>query len=358
MRSTSNSMSFALIAVAAIAFDGAIAQATVARSTRASSGPRPAARVHVAAPANPVPIAETSAPAPARDSAMTLHGGQEGTVFRSLTVEGEDRIHYEVARPDLKLAVNPDDAPGLDWGTARDVLDRTVPDVMSPLLVVSSREPSPFTARPWLSHFAAGAVARFRPAVEGVARWKLTVANAGGEAVATFQGSGDPPSEIPWDGRSASGAPVTPGATYSYVFEATDKAGNRRHFVGDGFRVAAFRIMSDAATTLVFAGTEMSPPRDRAASLAAAERPSPVILEAASWLDQSAATQPIAIMAVAHSADEASTLAQRVRRQIAPLLMGDPARVRVDSRAATDAPEGGAVTIVCGRAGSAGALKR
>ena len=35
---------------------------------------------------------------------------------------------------------------------------------------------------------------------------------------------------------------VTPGLTYSYVFEAFDRAGNKRNIVGPGFTVPAYRI--------------------------------------------------------------------------------------------------------------------
>ena len=294
-----------------------------------------------------------TAPPPPGDADEKLRGGQEGTVFRSLTVEGEDRIHYEVERPELRLELDPSKAPGLEWGTARDVLDRTIPDAMTPLLATSAREASPYTGRPWLSHFASGAVARFRPDVEGVERWKLTVANWRGQPVATFQGKGDPPREIAWDGRAANGGPVMPGATYSYVFEATDKAGNRRHFVGEGFRVSAFRLTNDQSSTLVFTASEMSDRGSvaRGPGVPPAESASPVILEAASWLNQSGSiTAPIVVTAIARSGDEATALAQRVQQQLGSLLIGEASRIRAESKVESDAPVGGAIALATGRA--------
>src|SRR5437867_5972667 len=97
------------------------------------------------------------------DSSMTLRAGQAGTEFRSMTVEGEDRVHVDFGRPDLTLDLNPEDVPGLTRGTAMDVLDRTVPDLSTPMITLSSQERSPYLGRPWLRQFATGSVARFRP---------------------------------------------------------------------------------------------------------------------------------------------------------------------------------------------------
>jgi hypothetical protein len=284
------------------------------------------------------------------DSTLTLRGGQEGTVFRSLTIEGEDRIHFEVARPELRLELDPEQAPGLEWGTARDVLDRTKPDGMIDVLAVSKTSASPYTAHPWLSHFASGAVARFHPAVEGAERWKLTIASAKGEPVASFEGRGNPPQEIAWDGRSTTGATVVPGVTYSYAFEATDRAGNRRRYVGEGFKVAAYRVSSGTSCQLVFTGSEIeSPPRGVVANRGAGEPIAPVLIEAASWINQlPGSTRPVNVVVTSRTADDASRTSRLVGSALTTLLLGDDARVRTTIVLQPDAPEGGAVAIECG----------
>lgn len=291
--------------------------------------------------------AETAAPAPAssgtRDG-MTLKGGEEGTVFRTLTIEGEDRIHIAVERPSLRLALDPERAPGLDWGTARDVLDRTTPDLVAPLLASSARDASPYVAHPWLDRFSQGAVARFRPAVTGVERWKLTVVNARGEAVATYSGKGEPPREIEWNGRSASGATAMPGVTYSYVFEAFDRAGNRRNIVGDGFRVSSFRFEGSDGPALVFAARELS-----AGTAGPAVTP-PIVVEAATVLNQSAlVARPVRVEVTSRSLEEAQTLASRVTRWLTPMVLGDPSRIQGVTLVQADAPEGGVVRIAAAR---------
>lgn len=271
---------------------------------------------------------------------MTLKGGEEGTVFRSLTVEGEDRIHIEVERPPLRLELDPEKAPGLDWGTARDVLDRTTPDLDAPFLTASAVETSPYVARPWLERFSVGPVARFQPDVKGVEHWKLTVVNARAEVVASYQGRGEPPRELTWDGRLAAGGTLMPGATYSYVLEARDKAGNKRNFVGEGFRTSAIRFEGPGTPSLAFTGRELEA-RSGAAPT--------IVLEAASWLNQWPAAQSgVRVEAIGKSADEANSLASRVTAALAPSLLGDPARIRSVITVLPDAPEGGAVRITPG----------
>ena len=368
---TTTSKTVALVLAAAVAAGAAQAATTGSasntRKTSTGAAAKPAAPAHAVATTKPAPKSSTpvrargpaksaAAAGPAlpkpgpssEDSTLTLRGGQEGTVFRTLTVEGEDRIHFEVERPELKLEMDPTQAPGLEWGSARDVLDRTIPDEMTPLLGTSAHAVSPYTARPWLHAFASGAVATFRPDVQGVDHWKLTVANWRGEPVTSFAGKGDAPKEIVWDGRDAKGTPVMPGATYSYVFEAVDRAGNHRHFVGEGFRVAAFRLENAAATTLVFTGAEMT-----AGAASGAAKPgaaTPLMLEAASWLNQGASlTAPITVTTTARSSDEATALGRQISSQLAGVVLGDPARIRVETQVLPDAPPGGAASITTGR---------
>jgi len=275
-------------------------------------------------------------------SGMRLKGGDEGTVFRTLTVEGEDRIHIEVERPVLRLDVDPTQAPGLDRGTVRDVLDRTTPDLESPLRSSTARDASPWVAHPWLSHFPDGAVARFRPAVTNVARWRLLVVNARAESVAVFRGEGNPPREIAWDGRSTDGTPVLPGASYSYLFEARDKAGNKRNFVGEGFRVNTFRYDTPEGPTLVFAASELD--RPGGAPWGPEETP-PIVIQVASEMNQEPSERRVRIEVTARSAAEANALGGRLMKWMGPHLLGDPARLESAGFVAADAPPGGAVRV-------------
>jgi len=286
------------------------------------------------------------------DTTMTIPAGQEGAVFKSLTVEGEDRVHLEFERPPLTLDLDPSTAPGLDWGTAADVLNRTVPDFGAPMLQSSAAVTTPGVAHPWLGHFMTGPVARFRPDVKGVERWKLTIVDSKGQTVAGYEGKGEPPAEITWDGRTTGGGLVVPGLTYSYVMEARDRAGNKRNFVGQGFKVTAYRLDSVESPMMVFTGKELpaSDPTRPASSPGDHETSAPILIEAASWLNQSAkALQSVKVTATARTAEQAQTLCALVTRQMTPYLLGDPARVLTATEVQPDAPEGGAVRIAAGR---------
>ncbi len=335
--------------------------ATVAAPGAAKSGRAKGVAVKAAAPTVvPEVVAAPKAPdapasateATAQDDAMTIPSGQEGAVFRSLTVQGEDRIHFEFERPALALELDPTRAPGLDWGSARDVLNRTVPDFGTPMLQSSSQVASPYLAHPWLARFQTGAVARFRPDVKGVERWKLTIVDSKGQTVATYEGKGEPPREIAWDGRTTGGGLVVPGLTYSYVLEARDKAGNKRNFVGQGFKVSAYRLDSVESPVMVFTGRELpSPdPTRPASSPGEREATAPILLEAATWLNQSPkAVVSVKVTATARTMEQAQTLCALVTRQMTPHLLGDPARVQAVTEVQPDAPEGGAVRITAGR---------
>ena len=321
---------------------------SVAAVTNAAPGASGSAKAPEAITTQAPPTGSETRP----DDGMTIPGGHEGSVFRSLTVEGEDRIHFEFERPALSVDLDPSRAPGLDWGSARDILNRTVPDLGAPMLRASSQVATPQLAHPWLGRFQTGAVARFRPEVKGVERWKFTIVDSKGQTVATYEGKGEPPREIAWDGRTTGGGLVVPGLTYSSVLEARDKAGNKRNFVGQGFRVTAYRLDSVEDPVMVFTGRELPAPDPTrpASSPGEREATAPILLEAATWLNQSPkAVAAIRITATARTMDQASTLCALVTRQMTPHLIGDPARLVAVPEVQPDAPEGGALRITAGR---------
>lgn len=288
----------------------------------------------------PPPDAKTAAPK------MTMPAGQEGTTFGSLTVEGEDRIRIEFERPALDLALDPRQSPGLELGDAREILEREQPDWATPFLATSALLRTPYQGRPWFDEMTPGPVARFRPAVTGVERWRLAVVDSRGEQVVEFKGSGSPPKEITWNGLNAAGKPCAPGLTYSYLFEAFDRAGNKRNFVGDGFQLPAFRRESPQSLLLLFAGDKLGAPTPASRTQASV---APIVLETASWINQAGRPQsPIQVKATARSFEVANAMAQNLVRQLGALVLGDPVRIQAQTAVESDAPPQGSVAITVG----------
>jgi hypothetical protein len=280
--------------------------------------------------------AEPAAPAP--DSSMVIPGGTEGATLKDMTIEGEDKIRVEFERPNLDLDLDPRTAPGLDWDHRRDVIDRTDMRFDLPLLTASAGQASPYMGCPWLDGFSTSPVARFHPEVEGVERWTLTVANSRGETVAEFSGKGSAPKEIPWNGLRADGSPAMPGLVYSYVFEAFDKAGNKRNFNGDSFQLPPYRVQADGTLMLLFAASDMG-------ALDPA-RPGALLMEAASWINQTGGPdRPVQVEARARTFDQARALADGVVHGLDGRVLGDPHRLMPLTTVEANAPADGAVTI-------------
>jgi hypothetical protein len=283
------------------------------------------------------------------DSSMALAGDRESTVFRSLTVEGENRVRITFERPDLAIELDPSEAPGLTWGGPLDVLNRTLPDLEGELLASSSLVRSPYEARPWLTAFGTGPVAGFNFEMENVHRWNLLVVDSRGREVAGFEGRKNPPRRLEWDGTTLDGSRAMPGLTYSYVLEAFDKAGNRRRFVGEGFDIAAYRREDDGEPEFLVSGAAWREATGQGRDPLA----SPYLLETASRLTlHTRADEPVLVTATAGTFAEASELGEAVAAELRPLLPGDDARVAVRALAEPGTPRGGLLHIRAGGAGS------
>jgi hypothetical protein len=83
---------------------------------------------------------------------------------------------------------------------------------------------------------------------------------------------------------------------------------------------------------------------------AESDRTPDLLLEAASWLNQSEhQAQPIRVTATARNRDQAEGLANRVTKGLGPLIAGGPTRLRPITVVQPDAPGGGVVTLAPGR---------
>ncbi len=288
----------------------------------------------------PLLLAATALASTPETGDMALKGNQDGTVFRSLTVEGENRVQIRFERPELGINIDPSQAPGLMLDDALDILDRTLPDMVTPFLQTSIFTASPFTPRPWLAAYTRGPVARFTPVMDGVATWKLQVVDSRGQTAMVFAGKGNPPAEIPWDGLRLDGTPAAPGYTYSYVLEARDEAGNQRRFVGEGFALPAYRRDEASGPEFMVSGDQWLQARSSQPG------PSDLLLEAASWFNlRCETTQPVRIVATHRTIAEATDLAEMVSGALIPLLGGRSGRVEIETRVESGAPPAGTLYL-------------
>ncbi|HEU4366455.1 MAG TPA: hypothetical protein VFT13_13440 [Candidatus Krumholzibacteria bacterium] len=284
---------------------------------------------------------EKKSNAPA-DSSMTLPGGSEGKTLESITVEGEDRVRVQFERPPLDLSLDPSTAPGLDWESLWTVLAPESFDFTGPLFARSAFDRAWFAPRPWLETFRSGPVARFRPAVSGVEKWTLEVADSRGGRVARFDGSGKPPKEIAWDGTTTGGGLARADLTYSYVLNAMDKAGNKRSFVGEAFSIPPQLNEKGADVRMSFA-----------VALGADAVPESYLMEAASRINESgSANRPVRVEVTAPTFASAKSIADEIAGTLKPLLRGDASRIMATTTVDAGGGERAAVVIQTGAAAS------
>jgi len=299
-----------------------------------------------------VAAVQASVPSVAETADLALKGDQDGTVFRCLTVEDENRVQIRFERPELGLNIDPNQAPGLQLDDAMDILNRTRFDLVTPLLQVCSRTTSPYAPHPWLNAYTDGPVARFTPDMDGVASWQLQVVDSRGQTAMIFAGEDNPPTMIPWDGQRLDGTPAAPGYTYSYVLEAWDNAGNRRRIVGEGFQLPAYRRDDTAGPEFLVSGAQWQQDGSKQAGARRGgsgnpgHTPSALLLEAASRFNlRCAPTHPVRVIATHRTTVEATRLAELVAAELAPLLIGSADRVVVETQVEAGAPPDGTLCI-------------
>lgn len=270
---------------------------------------------------------------------MSLSRDGEGTVLRSFTIEGEDRVSIRFDRPRIDLDLDPRQAPGLAWENSWDKVD-VLPAVTTLTALTSSR----FTGQPWLGRYAQDDVVVFTPQSPEMASWQLTIVDSRGVPAAVRTGKGTPPARLAWDGRRDDGQPAWPGLIYSYVLETEDPAGNRRTTSGRGFGLPAYRLTGPQEDVLVLSGAELIDPLTGAVTPGLAA--SPLVAATASWLNQAPGLEDaIEIRATARSRGQAEQLAELMTRALAGRVCGAPNRLTTVVNIVADAPDQGVMEI-------------
>jgi hypothetical protein len=87
--------------------------------------------------------------------------------------------------------------------------------------------------------------------------WTLTVTDFRGAPFRHFDGKGDPPSQVEWDGRGDRQEMLQVGYPYSYIFQVVDKGTNTYNYAGVGFRIPAVDYREGTGRRLEFTGNEV-----------------------------------------------------------------------------------------------------
>jgi len=98
------------------------------------------------------------------------------------------------------------------------------------------------TIHPWLPPIVAQPVVVFFPQEgEGMIEWELVITDYQGEEVKKFSGKGRPPERIEWDGVDRNHRTLKVGFPCSYVYTAVDVGTNSHTYMGETFKVNAFK---------------------------------------------------------------------------------------------------------------------
>ncbi len=261
-----------------------------------------------------VAAAKPEAPAmqtpPASDGALALPS-QGGGSLGSLTVEGTSQVRIRFERPALKLDLDPLAAPGLECEPTIAILERTPPDLALPLL---------------------------RSSASGRA-WRLEIVDANGVVVSSRDGEGSPPRELPWDGVRDDGSPAPCGQSYAHVLTARDKAGNTRRFVGESFRLPAYRVETAAGPCLLFSAAQWRESFGDGGI-------SPLLIETATVINLgSDPSRPLMVTVTAPTAEEAEALGRDIIDALAPRVGGGDRRLELHSVVSAGSPVGGSVQV-------------
>jgi len=114
------------------------------------------------------------------------------------------------------------------------------------------------TIHPWLPPLVAQPVVAFFPqSREGIIEWELVITDYQGEEVKRFGGKGRPPDRIEWDGIDRNHRVLKVGLPYSFVYTAVDVGTNSHTYVGEPFKVTAFKYPKGANLLVDIVNSEL-----------------------------------------------------------------------------------------------------
>ena len=186
--------------------------------------------------------------------------GESGAALPEMVVEAENEVRQEIDKGTYEIEL---DAASVDsFFTAMDeeVLGVSPVSGLQPHLnnleVLASNQPPHY----WIPEMATTPVATFYPTdPEGhkVKSWQLAVTDFRGSPFRTYEGGGQAPDRLDWDGLGDNDEMLQVGYPYSYVFTVVDKGTNTYNHAGVSFRIPALDYRQDGDRVLEIAGGQL-----------------------------------------------------------------------------------------------------
>jgi hypothetical protein len=164
---------------------------------------------------------------------------------------------YEMEFEEEKLPVQ----INTDFSVLLEIPDRvhwSILDKSDPSSAEDGWEHFPFNLfAPELVNIRPEPIMRFRTKFKKLASWRFGIHRNDGQTFRIYEGKGNPPEYISWDGRGDEGESFIPGQNYSYSFTAIDKASNKRVFPGETFSVPAAYLSRPKGVEVGIASSEL-----------------------------------------------------------------------------------------------------
>jgi hypothetical protein len=215
------------------------------------------------------------------------------------------------------------------------------PAVPPPVTKPALAQPALLEPRVVLEGLGRGIVACFQIESAAAASWQLTVRELAGPVVSVLEGSGTPPTRIPWDGRLLDGGLAWSAMTYTFELVCADTAGVENRLAGANFVLPAYSREEPAGLSFLLPGRQLAPGRHGDpvdAAIAGLQR-------TAELLNYDGGLAVVRVEVLARERTTAFALGETVRVALESLLDPPDRPVEVYAGAAAAAPPEGTVLI-------------
>ena len=254
--------------------------------------------------------------------------GENGAALPEMVVEAQNKVRQTIDKGSFEFEL---DAASVDsFFAAMDEQALAVSPVSGLQPHLNNLEPLRSDQPPhcWLPRIPTTPVATFfteKPEGHKPRHWQLTITDFRGSPCRNYEGGGEPPRMVSWDGKTDSGEMLRVGYPYAYVFTTTDKGTNTYNYAGESFRLPALDYREDGDRVLELAGGELF-----------ARRESELTGSGEGWLVRAADEirrhpySPVRVVVTAEAVDLAEQRAQTVAHFLADSMILPREQVEIE----------------------------